>query len=303
MPSCAFAVRSVRQTIRMWLALWAYEHHIFDAVRAPTRRSRARARVFSDATSEPASGSDIAIASVPPSTTRPSRSRFCSSVPKRLSAPTTISVTAVARATGHLAARELLEEQRRVEEAAAGAAVLLGDLSPYQPSSRHAARRPRRLCGSVQPFVSSKLLVASSRGRSRGSPRRTAAARRSARAPTRDGAAVEPLTWRPAAARRLEAVQLAQRDHHLVDLVGPVGDPQPCGPGATCAASGVSSDIPSAPCTCIARSSTSMIIFAAITLIIEIVLARGALALGVHLPGGVQHHQPRARRSPCATWR
>jgi hypothetical protein len=35
----------------------------------------------------------MAIASVPPFTTRPSSSRFCRSVPKRLSAPTTISVT------------------------------------------------------------------------------------------------------------------------------------------------------------------------------------------------------------------
>ena len=35
------------------------------------------------------------------------------------------------------------------------------------------------------------------------------------------------------------------------------------------AASGVSSDIPSAPCTCIARSSTRWCIWAAITLIIE----------------------------------
>ena len=36
------------------------------------------------------------------------------------------------------------------------------------------------------------------------------------------------------------------------------------------AASGVSSDMPSAPCTCIARSSTRWCIWAAITLIIEI---------------------------------
>jgi hypothetical protein len=51
------------------------------------------ARVFRLATSEPESGSDMAIASVPPFTTRPRRSRFCSSLPKRFSAPTTISVT------------------------------------------------------------------------------------------------------------------------------------------------------------------------------------------------------------------
>ena len=82
----------VRQTIRMWLALWAYEHHIFAPFSTHSPSSR-RARVFSAATSEPASGSDIAMASVPPFTTRPNRSRFCSSVPKRFSAPTTISVT------------------------------------------------------------------------------------------------------------------------------------------------------------------------------------------------------------------
>jgi len=45
------------------------------------------------ALSEPASGSDIAIASVPPFTTWPKCSRFCSSEPKRFSAATTISVT------------------------------------------------------------------------------------------------------------------------------------------------------------------------------------------------------------------
>ena len=46
------------------------------------------------AMSEPESGSDIAIASAPPFDTRPSRSRFWSSVPNLLSAPTTIRVTA-----------------------------------------------------------------------------------------------------------------------------------------------------------------------------------------------------------------
>ncbi len=77
----------------MWLALWANEHHIFDPSRTHSPLSRS-ALHWSAPTSLPASGSDIAIASVPPSfATRPSRSRFCSSVPSRLSAPTTISVT------------------------------------------------------------------------------------------------------------------------------------------------------------------------------------------------------------------
>ncbi len=52
-----------------------------------------RARHFSDATSDPESGSDMAIARLPPSVTLRNRSAFWSSVPKRLIAPTTISVT------------------------------------------------------------------------------------------------------------------------------------------------------------------------------------------------------------------
>ena len=80
----------VRHTIRMWLALWAYEHHILAPSSTHSPLSR-RARVLSAATSEPASGSDIAIAKRPPTCAK--CSRFCSSLPKRLSAPTTISVT------------------------------------------------------------------------------------------------------------------------------------------------------------------------------------------------------------------
>ena len=78
--------------MRMWLALWANEHHIFDPLRTHSPLSRS-ALHWSAPTSLPASGSDIAMASVPPLATRPSRSRFWSSVPRRLSAPTTISVT------------------------------------------------------------------------------------------------------------------------------------------------------------------------------------------------------------------
>ena len=55
--------------------------------------SSSRACVFSEATSEPESGSDMAMASVPPWVTWARCSRFCSSVPNRFSAPTTISVT------------------------------------------------------------------------------------------------------------------------------------------------------------------------------------------------------------------
>ena len=91
-PSWRSEPSPVRHTISVWLALWAKEHHIFDPDSTHSSPSR-RARHLSAATSDPASGSDIAMASVPPAATRPSRSRFCSSVPKRLSAPTTISVT------------------------------------------------------------------------------------------------------------------------------------------------------------------------------------------------------------------
>ena len=76
----------------VWLALCAYEHHIFDPLSTHSPLSR-RAFVWSEATSDPDSGSDIAIASPPPAATRPSSSCFCSSVPNRLSAPTTIRVT------------------------------------------------------------------------------------------------------------------------------------------------------------------------------------------------------------------
>ncbi len=91
-PSWRSEPSPVRQTISVWLALWANEHHIFEPLSTHSSPSR-RARHFSAATSDPASGSDIAIASVPPFATRPSRSCFCSSVPNLLSAPTQISVT------------------------------------------------------------------------------------------------------------------------------------------------------------------------------------------------------------------
>ena len=79
----------------------------------------------------------------------------------------------------------------------------------------------------------------------------------------------------------------------LCDLVGPVGDAQPAALAPHAAASGMSSDMPSAPCTCIARSSTLLVHLRGDHLDHRDVLAGGALALGVHLPGGVQHHQAR----------
>ncbi|HLL85949.1 MAG TPA: hypothetical protein VK387_01405, partial [Thermoleophilaceae bacterium] len=73
----------------------AYEHHSFEpsSTHEPSERS---ARVWSAPTSDPASGSDMAMASAPPSATWPSRRCFCCSEPKQASDPTTISVTGYA---------------------------------------------------------------------------------------------------------------------------------------------------------------------------------------------------------------
>ena len=92
-PSCFVEPSCVRQTISTWLASRAYEIHIFDPFSTYSPLSRT-ARVLSAPTSDPASGSDIAIArQLPLLATPPSSSCFCSSVPNELSAPTTISVT------------------------------------------------------------------------------------------------------------------------------------------------------------------------------------------------------------------
>ena len=78
----------------------------------------------------------MAIASVPPLVTWARCSRFCSSVPKRFSAPDHDQRHAVG---GHrdLAVRGLLQEQGRVEEGAARAAVLLVDGQPVPAQLAH----------------------------------------------------------------------------------------------------------------------------------------------------------------------
>ena len=77
---------------RMWSAMWAAEIQVFCPFRTkpPFWRSALHERF---PTSEPASGSDIAIASTRPSVMPLRISCFCSSVPKRSYAPATISET------------------------------------------------------------------------------------------------------------------------------------------------------------------------------------------------------------------
>ncbi len=77
----------------MWRAIRALEQKTFwpRITNPPFTRS---ADVVREPTSEPASGSVIAIASTSPRAIPPSTSRFCSSVPKRWVAPATIRVVA-----------------------------------------------------------------------------------------------------------------------------------------------------------------------------------------------------------------
>ena len=92
-PSCLDSPLVVRQTIRTWSEMWALEMKTFWPLmtKPPLTRS---AEVVSEPTSEPASGSVIAIASTAPPAIPPRISRFCSSVPKRSVAPATIRVVA-----------------------------------------------------------------------------------------------------------------------------------------------------------------------------------------------------------------
>ncbi len=92
-PSCLLAPLVVRQTTRTWSEMWALEQKTFCPLitKPPLTRSAA---VVSEPTSEPASGSVIAIASTEPAAIPPRISAFCSSVPKRWVAPATIRVVA-----------------------------------------------------------------------------------------------------------------------------------------------------------------------------------------------------------------
>lgn len=82
----------MRQTTRMWSARCAAEIQVFWplSTKPPSRASARQERL---PTSEPASGSDIAIASTRPRAIPPRISSFCASVPKRSYAPATISET------------------------------------------------------------------------------------------------------------------------------------------------------------------------------------------------------------------
>ena len=73
--------------------MWAFEQNTFCPFRTKPPFARS-ADVVSEPTSEPASGSVIAIASTAPPAIPPRISRFCSSVPKRWTAPATIRVVA-----------------------------------------------------------------------------------------------------------------------------------------------------------------------------------------------------------------
>ena len=73
--------------------MWALEMKTFWPLRTKPP-STCSAEVVSEPTSEPASGSVIAIASTAPAAIPPRISFFCSSVPKRWVAPATISVVA-----------------------------------------------------------------------------------------------------------------------------------------------------------------------------------------------------------------
>ncbi len=90
-PSCLDSPLVVRQTVRTWSALRALEMKTFCplSTKPPLERS---ARVESEPTSEPDSGSVMAMDSTEPLAMFPRRRSFCSSVPKRLRAPATIRV-------------------------------------------------------------------------------------------------------------------------------------------------------------------------------------------------------------------
>jgi hypothetical protein len=92
-PWCLSSDFVVRQTMRMCRATRALEQKTFCPRRTKPPLTRS-AEVVSEPTSEPASGSVIAIASTSPRAMPPRMSAFCSSVPKRCVAPATISVVA-----------------------------------------------------------------------------------------------------------------------------------------------------------------------------------------------------------------
>jgi hypothetical protein len=81
----------VRTTVSTRLLKCACEHHVLCPLITKPSPERSALQA-TRATSEPAFGSDIEIASHDPRATSPSTSCFCSGVPKRSYAPATITV-------------------------------------------------------------------------------------------------------------------------------------------------------------------------------------------------------------------
>ena len=92
-PSCLLAPLVVRQTTRTWSEMWAFEMKTFCPLitKPPFERT---ASVEREPTSEPDSGSVMAMASTEPLEIPPRILCFWSSLPKRLVAPATIRVVA-----------------------------------------------------------------------------------------------------------------------------------------------------------------------------------------------------------------
>src|SRR4051812_46619722 len=283
--------------MRMWLALWANEHHIFEpsSTHSPLSRSALHCRA---PTSDPASGSDIAMASVPPFATRDRRSRFCSSVPRRFKAPTTISVTpypAIGARPRVVSSRNSVASRNDPPEPPYSSPIS----SPYQPSSAicratasscGSSSRPRPLtsrsqksrsawtkscCSSVSAASDCLVSVASSISllvpRGRGRLGLAVLLRRLVGAPL---------------------VQLARGDDHLVHLVRAVGQPQHAQVAPQARQRRV-----------IGHAQRSVHLDRAVEHVHDHVrcrhlgqrdrLPRLALAVGVHLPGGVEHQPAR----------
>ena len=232
--------------------------------RAPTRRSRGRARVFSDGHVRAGLGLG-----------HRDRQRAALDHAAEQLALLLLGAEAVERADHdqrHAVGGRPGSGRARTPR---GTASRRGRCRPSRRTPRGSAGRTSRArpCGrATSSRVAVVLPVASSTAsrqlapRSRGSPRRRPAARREPSMLSRRCAARSRR--RAAGSRGLKRFSSRSAITILWTSSGPSAI-RSSGPGATCAASGVSSDMPSAPCTCIARSSTSWCICAAITLIIE----------------------------------
>ena len=134
-PSCLDSPLVVRQTISTWSAMWALEMKTFWPLitKPPSTRS---AEVVSEPTSEPDSGSVIAIASTEPPAIAAEDLRLLLLGAEALGRAGDDQRRRVA-ADRRQAARGLFHEEGRVEHRAAGAAVLLGDRDPEPAELGH----------------------------------------------------------------------------------------------------------------------------------------------------------------------